>query len=115
MSYILFGIKSCDTMKKARVWLDVHHIVYTFHDYKTVGIDEALLTRWCTQLGWECVLNKAGTTFRKLTDVDKQNLTQSKAIKLMLAQPSLIKRPILENKDMIILGFKPEKYESILA
>jgi arsenate reductase (glutaredoxin) len=114
MTFILYGIPNCDTVKKARTWLDAHHITYKFHDYKKLGIDEASLTRWCAQLGWESVLNKAGTTFRKLGDADKQNLTEVKALKLMLAHPSLIKRPVLEKGDILILGFKPEKYQSII-
>ena len=109
----LFGIKNCDTMKKARTWLDNHGVRYDFHDYKTHGIDRAHLEKWCRQLGWETVLNRAGTTFRKLPDADKTNLTQSKAIELMLAQPSMIKRPILEHNGQLFAGFAPDQYATL--
>ena len=107
----LYGIKNCDTMKKARVWLDEHAVDYSFHDYKTVGIDQASLQRWCQALGWEALLNKAGTTFRKLDEADKEGLNAKKAMALMLAQPSMIKRPVLELGDRLLVGFKPEIYE----
>ena len=96
MTVTIYGIKNCDTMKKARTWLDARGIAYRFHDYKAEGIDEASLARWVGALGWETVLNRAGTTFRKLPDADKENLTREKAITLMLEQPSMIKRPVLE-------------------
>ncbi|MFC0242512.1 ArsC family reductase [Rhodopseudomonas telluris] len=110
MSVTIFGIKNCDTMKKARAWLDGHGVAYDFHDYKTAGIDKAHLTRWVKQVGWETLLNRAGTTFRKLPDVDKEGLTETKAIALMLAQPSMIKRPVLETGKMLLVGFRPEAY-----
>jgi arsenate reductase len=106
----LHGIRNCDTMKKAWTWLDQHGVAYAFHDYKTQGIDTARLEDWAGQLGWETLLNRAGTTFRKLPDADKAGLTQAKAIALMLAQPSMIKRPVLETGDGLIVGFKPEIY-----
>jgi arsenate reductase (glutaredoxin) len=106
----LYGIKNCDTVKKARAWLDDHGVAYEFHDYKTAGIDRARLERWCAKLGWETVLNRAGTTFRKLPETDKQELTQRKAIALMLSQPSMIKRPILDTGRTLHAGFKPEEY-----
>lgn len=106
----LYGIKNCDTMKKARTWLDEHGVSYEFHDYKTTGIDREHLEKWCQQLGWETVLNRAGTTFKKLSDADKANLTEAKAIKLMLAQPSMIKRPVLEMGRQLLIGFKPDEY-----
>ena len=96
MSVTLYGIKNCDTVKKARAWLDKHGVAYAFHDYKTAGIDAPRLQKWCKELGWETVLNRAGTTFRKLDDAAKANLTEAKAITLMLAQPSMIKRPVLD-------------------
>ncbi|MGX8249067.1 ArsC family reductase, partial [Escherichia coli] len=96
MSYVLYGIKACDTMKKARTWLDEHQVDYAFHDYKSVGIDRANLEKWCNEHGWQTVLNRAGTTFRKLDDAQKADLDQAKAIELMLAQPSMIKRPVLD-------------------
>ena len=110
----LYGIKNCDTMKKARTWLDEHGVTYEFHDYKTAGIDREHLQKWCEQLGWEIVLNRAGTTFKKLLDADKANLTESKAIKLMLAQPSMIKRPVLEFGKQLLVGFKPDDYAAKL-
>jgi arsenate reductase len=110
----LYGIKNCDTMKKAWTWLDDHGIEYTFHDYKKSGIDREHLDKWCKQLGWEVVLNRAGTTFKKLDDADKANLSEAKAIKLMLAQPSMIKRPVLEFGKQLLIGFKPDDYAAKL-
>ena len=107
---ILYGIKNCDTMKKARAWLDARGVGYVFHDYKTAGIDRATLESWSQQVGWESLLNRAGTTFRKLPDAQKENLTEKKAIALMLAQPSMIKRPVLAQGAKISVGFKPELY-----
>ncbi len=112
---IIHGIKACDTMKKAQTWLDAHGVVYDFHDYKKVGITTAKLSAWAAEVGWEVLLNKAGTTFRALSDADKQGLDQAKAIALMVAQPSLIKRPVLETADGLIVGFKPEIYSARLA
>ncbi|MEJ1960591.1 MAG: ArsC family reductase [Gammaproteobacteria bacterium] len=110
MTNTLFGIKNCDTMKKARAWLDSHGVAYEFHDYKAAGIDAAHLGRWTTEAGWETVLNRGGTTFRKLPDARKTNLDERKAIALMLEQPSMIKRPVLELGDRLLIGFKPETY-----
>ncbi len=110
----IYGIKNCDTMKKARAWLDTHGVKYDFHDYKTAGIARAKLEGWIKKAGWETLLNKAGTTFRKLPDADKEGLTEKKAIALMLAQPSIIKRPVLEfTGGKLLVGFKPEQYETI--
>ncbi len=111
---VLYGIKNCDTMKKARTWLDSHGVAYEFHDYKTAGIDADDLQRWVKALGWEVLLNRAGTTFRKLPDADKEDLTEAKAIKLMLAQPSMIKRPVLEKGKTLLVGFKPEAYQTLV-
>ncbi|MDY0250138.1 MAG: ArsC family reductase [Pseudomonas sp.] len=108
----LYGIKACDTMKKARTWLDENGKVYTFHDYKSAGIDHAHLERWCNEHGWETILNRAGTTFRKLDDASKTDLDQAKAILLMLTQPSMIKRPVLDLGERTLVGFKPELYQS---
>ena len=109
----IYGIKNCDTMKKARAWLDGRGVAYDFHDYKTAGIEKAKLEGWAKKAGWETLLNTAGTTFRKLPDADKANLTEAKAIKLMLAQPSMIKRPVLElTGGKLLVGFKPEQYEA---
>lgn len=107
---VLHGIKACDTMKKARDWLDGHGIAYAFHDYKAVGIDRARLEVWSRQVGWETLLNRSGTTFRKLPDADKQEVDEAKAIALMLAQPSMIKRPVLDIGGALVVGFKPEAY-----
>jgi len=115
MSITLYGIKTCDTMKKARTWLDEHGVSYAFHDYKVSAIDAASLQKWCDEHGWDKVLNRAGTTFRKLDEADKQDLDQAKAIALMLAQPSMIKRPVLDLGERTLLGFKPELYAQALA
>ncbi|WPC04057.1 ArsC family reductase [Pseudomonas benzenivorans] len=115
MSKTLYGIKACDTMKKARTWLDEHGVDYAFHDYKAVGIDRGNLEKWCAEHGWETVLNRAGTTFRKLDEAQKAELDQAKAIELMLAQPSMIKRPVLDLGDRTLVGFKPERYAAALA
>jgi arsenate reductase len=106
----LYGIKNCDTMKKARTWLDQHGVADSFHDYKTAGIDRQHLEAWVREFGWEKVLNRAGTTFRALPDGQKAGLDDAKAIALMLAQPSMIKRPVLEAGTRRLLGFKPEDY-----
>jgi arsenate reductase len=110
MSITMYGIKNCDTIKKARNWLDKHGVSYAFHDYKAAGIDKARLERWCKDAGWETLLNRAGTTFRKLPDADKTDLNERKAISLMLAQPSMIKRPVLDLGGRVLVGFKPEVY-----
>ena len=108
---ILYGIPNCDTIKKARTWLADKGIAYDFHDYKKDGIERARLGSWCKKAGWETVLNRAGTTFRTLPDANKQNLDAEKAIALMLEQPSMIKRPVLDlGKGKLIVGFKPEIY-----
>jgi Spx/MgsR family transcriptional regulator len=106
----IYGIKNCDTMKKARSWLDAHKVAYAFHDYKASGIDKAMLADWVKAVGWETLLNRAGTTFKKLHDADKENVTEKKALALMLAQPSMIKRPVLDTGKKLLVGFKPETY-----
>ena len=106
----IYGIKNCDTMKKARTWLDGHKVAYSFHDYKASGIDKPTLEGWAKKVGWEILLNRAGTTFRKLPDKDRENVTEKKAIALMLEQPSMIKRPVLDVGGKLIVGFKPEIY-----
>lgn len=111
MTTTLYGIPNCDTVKKARKWLDEHRIAYEFHDYKKAGITAAKLKTWCKVLGWESVLNRAGTTFRKLPDAVKADLDQAKAIALMIEQPSMIKRPIVERKGGLLLGFKQTEWE----
>ena len=114
MPLAIYGIKNCDTMKKARAWLDQRGVDYAFHDYKTAGIERGKLEGWAKKVGWETLLNKAGTTFRKLPDKDKAALTKKKAIALMLAQPSMIKRPVLDVGGKLLVGFKPEQYASSL-
>ena len=111
----IYGIKNCDTMKKARAWLDGASVAYTFHDYKTAGIDAATLKGWVAQVGWETLLNRAGTTFRKLPDTEKAGLTEVKAIALMLAQPSMIKRPVLVKGRDLLVGFQPDAYAKALG
>ena len=107
---VIYGIKNCDTMKKARAWLEARKVAYEFHDYKASGIDKAKLEGWVEELGWETVLNRAGTTFKKLPEANKENLTPKKAVALMLAQPSMIKRPVIEKGAKLLVGFKAEEY-----
>ena len=111
----LYGIPNCDTVKKARTWLEKAGKAYSFHDYKTAGIDRAHLKAWIAAHGWETVLNRASTTFRALPEADKTGLTADKAIRLMIAQPSMIKRPVLDLGDRTIVGFKPESYATAFA
>ncbi len=112
MTVTIYGIRNCDTMKKARAWLDAAGVDYAFHDYKTAGIDKARLERWSKAVGWEALLNRAGTTFRKLPDKDKEGLTAAKATKLMIEHPSMIKRPVLETGKTLLVGFKPDDYKA---
>jgi arsenate reductase len=114
MTCTLYGIRNCDTMKKARAWLDWRGQSYVFHDYKVAGIDPKRLKDWAGRVGWEALLNRAGTTFRKLPEADKKGLTEAKAIALMVAQPSMIKRPVLDlGEGKPVVGFNPEVYASI--
>jgi len=116
MPITIYGIKNCDTMKKARAWLDKRGVDYAFHDYKTAGIERAQLEEWVKKLGWETPLNRAGTTFRKLPDKDKNGLDAKKAIALMLAQPSMIKRPVLDLcRGKLLVGFTPETYGAAIG
>ena len=110
MTLTMYGIKNCDTVKKARTWLDGHGTVFAFHDYKALGADAGKLRAWVAVLGWETVLNRAGTTFRALPDTDKSGIDAERAVALMLAQPSMIKRPIVEGDGVLLAGFKPEVY-----
>lgn len=114
MDLILYGIRNCDTVKRARAWLDEHGVAYTFHDFKAAGVDRTSLERWCSRHGWETVLNRAGTTFRRLDAAQQQDLDEAGAVALMLAQPSLIKRPVLEGAAVSLVGFKPDRYEAAL-
>ncbi|MCP3730213.1 ArsC family reductase [Sphingomonas sp. MG17] len=114
MSIAFYGIPNCDTVKKARTWLDGQSIAYTFHDYKKEGVDSARLARWAHMVGWEKLLNRAGTTFRKLDEADKADIDEAKALRLMVANPSLIKRPVVEVPGGILVGFKPDEWASTL-
>ena len=111
MPLTIYGIKNCDTMKKARAWLDAHGVAYRFHDYKSEGVTRAKLEAWTKEVGWETLLNRAGTTFRKLPEAEREGVTGAKAIALMLDQPSMIKRPVLETGGKLLVGFKPEIYD----
>ncbi|MGQ3676592.1 ArsC family reductase [Xanthobacter sp. TB0139] len=115
MTVTIYGIKACDTMKKARTWLDTHGVSYSFHDYKKDGLLRPVLEGWAQQLGWSVLLNRAGTTFRKLPEADKSELDADKAIALMLEHTSLIKRPVLDLNGQLLVGFKPEAYEAAFA
>jgi arsenate reductase len=116
MPITIYGIKNCDTMKKARAWLAKHGVDYAFHDYKTAGIERAQLEQWAKQVGWEALLNRAGTTFRKLPDMDKNGIDAKKAIVLMLREPSMIKRPVLDlGRGKLLVGFAPETYGAAMA
>lgn len=115
MTITLHGIKNCDTMKKARAWLDGQGVAYAFHDYKTAGIDAAMLQGWAAKVGWDKLLNRAGTTFRGLSDADKADMDEAKAIALMVANPSLIKRPVLVRGDEVLIGFKPDQYAAFFG
>jgi arsenate reductase len=111
----VYGIKACDTMKKARDWLDGHGVAYAFHDYKALGVERSTLEAWADAVGWEVLLNRAGTTFRKLPEADKTGVDRDKAIALMLAQPSMIKRPVIEREGGLLVGFKPDHYAKAFA
>jgi Spx/MgsR family transcriptional regulator len=116
MPITIYGIKNCDTMKKARAWLDKHGVDYAFHDYKTAAIERARLEQWAKQVGWEMLINRAGTTFRKLPDKDKDGIDAKKAIALMLREPSMIKRPVLDlGRGKLLVGFAPEIYSAAMA
>ncbi|HYE46901.1 MAG TPA: ArsC family reductase [Caulobacter sp.] len=115
MTLTMYGIKTCDTVAKARRWLDGQGLAYDFHDYKARGITPERLRAWAGEVGWEVLLNKAGTTFRALPDGQKQDIDEAKAIALMVAQPSMIKRPVLEGAGALLVGFKPERYAAALG
>ena len=114
MTITLYGIPNCDTVKKARDWLAARGIAYAFHDYKKAGADAAQLARWCEAAGWEKVLNRAGTTYRKLPDADKAGLDAAKAVVVMAANPSCIKRPVVEHPRGLLVGFKPDEWAEVL-
>lgn len=108
----LYGIRNCDTMKKAWTWLDQHGVAYDFHDYRKDGLERPRLETWAGQVGWERLLNRAGTTFKKLPEAERRGVDEAKAIALMLAQPAMIKRPVLETDGRLLVGFKPTEYEA---
>ena len=115
MTITIHGIRNCDTMKKAFAWLEAKGVAYRFHDYKTAGLDRAMLEAWAQQAGWEALLNRAGTTFRKLPEEQKQGLDAAKAIALMLAQPSMVKRPVLDVRGQLLVGFSPDAWARALS
>ena len=115
MGFCLHGISDCDTVKKARAWLDAAGVAYAFHDYNTAGVPEAELTGWVDRLGWEALLNRAGTTFRRLPDTATHSLDSGRAVALMLAHPATIRRPVLTARDTLLVGFKPERYAHALT
>lgn len=115
MAVIIYGIKNCDTMRKAQDWLIAQNIEYDFHDYKKAGLERTKLEGWCNVLGWETVINRAGQTFRKLDEAQKQDLNEPKAVELMLGNLSMIKRPVLEKDGKLLCGFKPEIYAAFFA
>ena len=115
MTVRIYGIRNCDTMKKARAYLDGRGVTYAFHDYKVAGIDRATLQGWAAKVGWETLLNRSGTTFRKLPEADKADLDATRAIALMLAHPSCIKRPVVERGDTLLVGFKPDAWAAALG
>ena len=115
MTVTLHGIRNCDTVKKARLWLEAEGVDYAFHDFKTDGVSAAQLEDWCDRAGWEKLLNRAGTTFRKLPEAERADLSRDKAIALMKAQPSMIKRPVLQRGETITVGFQPEDYAQLFG
>jgi arsenate reductase len=115
VSVTIYGIRNCDTMKKAFAWLDGHGVAYAFHDYRVDGLDAATLRRWVKALGWEKLLNKSSATFRALPETDKAGLDELHATKLMLANPTMIKRPVLDAAGTLTLGFRAETYENLFA
>jgi arsenate reductase len=110
----LYGIRNCDTMKKARAWLSDHGVDFEFHDYKKAGIDELTLRRWAKELGWQALLNTRGMMWRKVPADTKETIDEASAIRLMLEMPSIIKRPVLDTGKARLVGFRPEQYEEIL-
>jgi arsenate reductase len=110
----IYGIPNCDTMKKARRWLEANGVEYDFHDYKKRGVPEKNLHAWVNQAGWETILNKRGTTWRKLDDDIKHNIDNESAIKIMLDNPSIIKRPVLESNQLLLIGFKEDEYRQLI-
>ena len=115
MTITMYGIPNCDTIKKAKKWLEAEGVEYSFHDYRKQGVDKAMVEAFCQQLGWENVLNKRGTTYRQLTQEQKDSLNEANAIELLVEQPAMIKRPILVTGDSYHLGFKADQYAAIFS
>lgn len=115
MSIHFYGIPNCDTVKKARVWLEAQGVEYTFHDYKKEGAASAKLAAWADEAGWEVLLNRRGTTFRKLDEADKADLDQAKAVRLMEANPSMIKRPVVEHPGGLLVGFNADEWAAAIG
>ena len=115
LTITMYGITNCDTIKKARAWLESHDVAYRFHDYRAEGLEADRLDSWSGKVGWEILLNRASTTFRELSDKDKLSLDEEKAKALMLAKPTMIKRPVLELGDRILVGFKPDVYREVMG
>ena len=115
MTVRMYGIRNCDTVRKTRAWLEANGVAYDFHDYKAAGIDETRLRAWAKELGWERLLNRSGTTFRKLPDAEKEDVDENRAVDLMLAQPSMIRRPVLDLGDRRLVGFDSDAYREALA
>lgn len=115
MGVTIYGIRNCDTMRKALAWLDAHGVDHVFHDYRASGVDPVRIARWCTAAGWERVLNRSGRTFRALPDVDKDGLDEARAVALMAAAPTMIRRPVLETGDTIEIGFRAERYAELFG
>jgi len=113
MAFVMYGIRNCDTVKKARAWLEGHGVAYAFHDYKSGGVDRELLEAWSRELGWEALLNRSGTTFRKLDAAQTLDLDARRAIQLMMEHPSAIRRPILAGSGTLLVGFKAEAYQAL--
>lgn len=115
MTITMYGIPNCDTIKKAKKWLEAAGIDYQFHDYRKQGVDAELVSSFCAELGWENVLNKRGTTYRQLGDEQKNTLNEANAIKLLVEYPAMIKRPILLVEDRYHIGFKADQYAAIFS
>jgi arsenate reductase len=115
MTLVMYGIRNCDTVKKARAWLDAAGVAYAFHDYKAAGVDPQALARWVDRLGWEALLNRSGTTFRKLPEAERGDLDRTRAVAIMLAHPSAIRRPVLDASETLLVGFVPERWAATLG
>lgn len=114
MRVVIHGIRNCGTMKKAFDWLDAAGVAHEFHDYKVAGLDRAMLAGWVAKLGWEALINRSGMTFRKLDEASKRDLDEAKAMALMLAQPGMVRRPVLAAGDALLVGFDPARYAAAL-